>query len=82
MKRLIKLAVIGALIGGVVKFVSNTKKDFQGLTETQARAKLDSKLPSKMPAEKRAEVTDKVVSAMKDKGVLVSDADPRGNGQA
>lgn len=82
MKKLVKLALIGALVGGIVKFVTSTKKDFEGLTETQARIKLDSKLPAKMPADKRAEVTDKVVAAMKDKGVLVSDAAPGDNSQS
>jgi len=70
MKRLFKILIVVGLVAGAAKLMEAQKKEWQGLTETQARAKIDAKLPSKMPGEKRAEVTDKIVGAMKDKGVL------------
>lgn len=79
MKKLFKLAVIAGLVAGAVKMMGAQKQQWEGLTETEARAKLDAKLPAKLTGEKRTEVTEKVVGAMKDKGVLVPDTDPGGN---
>ena len=79
MKKLFKLLVIGGIVAGIVKMMGAQKAQWEGLTETEARAKIDAKLPAKVAGEKRAEVTDKIVGAMKEKGVLVPDADPGGN---
>ena len=73
MKKLFKLLVIGGLIAGAVKMIGMQKQQWAGLTETEARAKIDARMPDKVPAEKRAEVTDKIIGAMKEKGVLTSD---------
>ncbi len=54
----------------VAKLVAAKKADWQGLTEAQVREKLDSRLPGRMPDEKRAGVADKVVSKMRERGVL------------
>jgi hypothetical protein len=72
MNRLIKLLVIVALIAVVVKLLEQQRQQWTGLTEIEARARLDAKLPGKIPAEKRAEVTDKIIGAMKEKGALAS----------
>ena len=79
MKKLFKLLVVAGIAAGVVKLMGAQKAQWHGLTETEARAKLDAKLPAKVEGEKRTEVTDKIIGAMKDKGVLVPDADPAGN---
>jgi hypothetical protein len=79
MKNLSKLLVIAAVIAVVVKLLEQQKQQWTGLTELEARAKLEAKLPDKIPAEKRAEVTDKIIEAMKEKGALASngqEADP------
>ena len=75
MKKLLKL---GLLVGGIAfaaKMVSAKKSEWQGLTEPEVRAKLDSRLPEKVPSEKRAAVADKVVSKMREKGVLREDGE-------
>ena len=58
MKKLIKLAVFVGLIVAVAKLLEAKKREWQGLSEIEARAKIDAKLPDKIPVEKRAEVTD------------------------
>ena len=78
MKSLFKLLVVGGIVTAIVKAVQMQKQQWQGLTETEARVKLEGKLPSKLEGEQRAEVTDKIIGAMKDKGVLVSDAPEAG----
>ncbi len=74
MKKLLKLAVI---VGGVAfasKMASAKKAEWQGLTESQAREKLDARLPGEMPADKREMVIDKVVSGLLDRGMLSEDS--------
>ena len=66
----LKLALIVGGIAAVVKLVAAKKAEWQGLTESQVREKLDSRLPGRMPDEKRAAVADKVVSKMRERGVL------------
>jgi hypothetical protein len=69
-KKLLKLAVIVGGIAAVAKVVTAKKAEWQGLTEPQVRHKLDSRLPDRMPDDKRAAVADKVVSKMRERGVL------------
>ncbi len=74
MKKLIKLAL---LVGGAVavsKVITAKKAEWEGLAEPEVRAKLDARLPEKVPADKRAEIADKVVGKMREKGVLREDA--------
>jgi hypothetical protein len=44
------------------------------MAESDVRAKLDARLPDKVPTDKRAEIADKIVDKMREKGVLVEDA--------
>ena len=83
MKKLLKLALLIGGIAAVSKLVGAKKAEWAGLTESEVRAKLDSKLPDRMPPEKQARVADKVVTKMRDRGVLREDApdlEAEGNG--
>jgi hypothetical protein len=74
MKKLIKIAL---LVGGVAfaaKLMEAKKAEWEGMTEPDVRAKLDARLPEKVPADKRAEIADKIVGKMREKGVLAEDA--------
>lgn len=74
MKKLIKL---GLLVGGVAfaaKLLEAKKAEWEGLAESDVRAKLNARLPDKVPADKRAEIADKIVDKMREKGVLGEDA--------
>lgn len=74
-KRLILLALlIGMLVAGAKKGRARQASEWQGLTESEARDKLETKLPAKIPAEKRSEISDKVVGKMRERGVLNEDA--------
>jgi len=55
------------------KAKSPQRSEWHGLTETEARSRLDAKLPEKIPAEKRTMISDKVVGKMRDRGVIVED---------
>ena len=68
------LLVVGAL-AAVSKVVASKSKDFQGLTESEARAKFESKLGPRIGSDKASEVADQVIPRLKEKGVIKSDAE-------
>ncbi len=70
MKKFIKLLVLGGIITAIVKLVQSKKAEWEGLTETEVRSKLDSKLSAKMPPEKLEKVQDNVVGVMRARGKL------------
>lgn len=70
MKKLVKLALV---VGGVAvasKVAGAKRAEWQGLTEPQVREKMDARLPQEMPEDKRQMVIDKVVSGLRDRGML------------
>jgi hypothetical protein len=71
MKRLLLIAAVIGLVALAVKKGSQRREEWHGLTETDARERLDQRLPNRMPEERRAAVTDKIVERMRDRGVLV-----------
>jgi hypothetical protein len=76
-KRLILLVMLIAVISMISACGKKTKArhdaEWHGLTESEARSKLDAKLPGKIPAEKRSEISDKIVAKMRDRGVITED---------
>ena len=78
-KTLILLLVLVVVIAAAAKKSrSPQRSEWHGLTESQARSKLDAKLPGKIPAEKRSAISDKVVGMMRERGVIVDDDAPDG----
>lgn len=76
MKKLVKFGLIVGGIAFVAKLVSAKKSEWQGLTESEVRQKLDSRLPDRVPEQKRAAVADKVVSKMRTRGFLREEEEP------
>ena len=70
MKKLMKVALIVGVIVLLAKLAAAQKAKWQGLTESEMRDKLDTRLPKWIPGEKRAEITDEVVSGMREQGML------------
>lgn len=76
MKRLLKVLFVVAIVAAIAKLVM-MKQEWAGFTEAQVRDKLDAGLARKVEdAEKRKEIADKVVSAMRDQGVIREDGEP------
>ncbi len=73
MKKLIKLALVVGAIAVAARLVGSKKTEWEGLSESQVRDKLDAHLPDRVPDDKRAAVADKVVAKMRSRGKLVSD---------
>lgn len=79
MKKLIKFALFVGAITAVAKMLESKRAEWEGLTETQLRDRIDSKMPERVPDEKRAAVADKVVASMRSAGKL-ADEDTSSNG--
>jgi hypothetical protein len=73
MKKLIKLALVVGAVAMAARLVGAKKTEWEGLSESQVRDKLDTRLPDRVPEEKRAAVADKVVATMRSRGKLVED---------
>jgi len=73
MKRLLFVAVIIGVVAMIAKKASKQREEWHDISEADARSKLDERLPNRMPDEKRAEVTDKIVDKMRERGVIVDD---------
>jgi hypothetical protein len=70
MKKLLRLLLLVGIVIAIVKAVS-AKKEWSGLSEAEARAKIDGKLARRVDdLEKRAEIADKVVEQMKSRGMI------------
>ena len=70
MKKLVMFVLIVGAVAFLAKLVAAQKAKWQGLTESEVRDKIESGLPKQVPNEKRAEIADKVVSGMREGGVL------------
>ena len=68
---LIALVVLVLISVGLKKAKAEREAEWRGLTEDEARSKLETKLPSQMPDEKRSAISDKVMAKMLAKGVIV-----------
>jgi len=73
MKKLIKLALVVGAVAVAARLVGAKKAEWEGLSESQVRDKLDAHLPDRVPDKKRAEVADKVVAKMRSRGKLAED---------
>lgn len=75
MKRLLLIAGVIGLVALIAKKRSADRTEWQGLTETQAREKLNERLPDKVPEDKRELIADKIVTKMRNKGVIIDVTD-------
>jgi hypothetical protein len=78
-KKRLLLGVAAVLIAVCIKKAKSGRgSEWHGLTESEARSKLDAKLPSRIPDDKRSAISDKVIAKMRDKGVVSEDSDAAG----
>ncbi len=73
-RALFKVLLVVGVIAAISKFFSDRWKDFNGLTEEQARAKFESKLGPIIGEDRAADVADQVIPRLKETGVLIEDA--------
>ncbi len=76
MKKIVKLALIIGAIAVLAKVAAAKMANWQDLTESEVRDKLESRLPRWVPGEKRAEIADEVVVGMRQRVALRDDEEP------
>jgi hypothetical protein len=72
-RTLLKILLVVGIVTAMAKFISDRRKDFYGLTESEARAKFESKLGPIIGEDRAAEVADQVIPRLKESGVLEPD---------
>jgi hypothetical protein len=73
-KNILLILLVAVIAAVAVKMAKSAREsEWEGLTESEARGKLDAKLPDRIPEQKRAQISDKLVAKMGDKGILVAD---------
>ena len=70
MKKLVMFALIVGAVAFLAKLAAAQKAKWEGLTESEVRDKIESGLPKQVSSEKRTEIADKVVTGMREGGVL------------
>lgn len=75
MKKYLIIVGLIAVVALVVKKRTSERADWQGLSEAEARQRLADRFPDRMPEDKREFVTDKIVTKMRDQGVIVDDGE-------
>ena len=73
-RTLFKVLVVVGIVAAITKFMSDRRRDFYGLTESEARAKFESKLGPIIGDDRASDVADQVIPRLKETGVLVEDA--------
>ncbi len=73
-RTLFKILLVVGIVAAITKFMSDRRKDFYGLTESEARAKFESKLGPIIGDDRASDVADQVIPRLKETGVLVEDA--------
>jgi hypothetical protein len=72
---IVSLLLVLLIAACVKKAKSHRESEWHGLTETEARSKLDARLPGRIPDHKRSAISEKVVAKMRDRGVISKDPD-------
>ncbi|NIR35587.1 MAG: hypothetical protein GWN79_04195 [Actinobacteria bacterium] len=81
MKRLLLAAVVIALIALALRKRDSQRREWTGLSEAEAREKLDQKLPHRIPEERRSVMADKIVDRMRERGVIVAEGGDAGGAE-
>ena len=74
MKKLFKIGLFLAVFTGIAKLIESQMAQWQGLSESEVRAKLHTKLDDKIGADKVNEMGDGIVKMMREKGKLGEEA--------
>jgi hypothetical protein len=71
---LFKLAVFAGILSAAGRFLVSKKEEYSGLTESEARERMQAKLTPRFGEEKAKEITDQVVPVLADRGILRSES--------
>lgn len=72
---LFKLAVFAGILATAGRFLVTKKEEYAGLTEAEARNRMEAKLTPRFGDEKAKEITDQVIPVLSDRGLFRSDGE-------
>ena len=73
MKKLLLAAIMIGIIAMAMKKAKMDREDWHGLSEHEARDRLEERLPNKIPDDRREHIKDTIVTKMRDRGVLTDE---------
>ncbi len=68
-----KFALVVGALTALGRFLATKKREYYGLTESEARAKFESQMGPRIGEDKASEVADQLIPRLKETGVLRSD---------
>lgn len=69
-RALIKFAIFFGIMFALTRFIAAKKEEFSGLTETEARAKMEAKLSGRLGEEKATDIADQVIPVLREWGMF------------
>lgn len=72
-RSLVIAGVFAGLIYSAIKFFAEQKKEYAGLTESQARDKLVEKMAPRVGDDTAGDIADQVIPKLKDRGLIKAD---------
>ena len=79
---LLKFLVVVGILYAASRLLMQQKEEWMGLTESQARAKVESKLSPRVGEDKASEIAEQVVAVLTEKGVIKADPVEEAESQA
>jgi gas vesicle protein len=71
---MVKLMIFFGILAAAGKFLASKRDEYAGLTEAEAKAKMESKLGPRFGEEKASEIANQVVPVLKERGFLKKEA--------
>ena len=68
-----KLLVFAGIIAAAGRFLVSKKEEYAGLTESEARSKMEAKLAPRFGDEKAGEIANQVIPVLIDRGLVKTD---------
>lgn len=74
---MIKFLIFVGILYAAGRLLAQQKDQWMGLTESQARAKMESKLGPRIGEDKASEIAEQVVAALTERGVIKPDVEDK-----
>lgn len=65
-----KLLIVAGLLAALGRFLMAKKDEYAGLTEAEARARMEAKLAARFGEDKATEIADQVIPVLADRGLF------------
>ena len=72
---LFKLMVFAGILGAAGRFLVSKRDEYAGLSESEARARMETKLAPRFGDDKAKEIADQVIPVLADRGLFKDGAD-------